>query len=223
MLHGFPNAPEPFHLLNKIPVCDNGEPLVDLREACPALVLKAKCLPYVRSGIAERLNAAAKSLPAGHRFQVWTALRTLEMQSELYWTNFNKLKEERPDLPLSALRRRTNKFFAPPDYKAPPGHTTGGAVDLTILAPDGQPLDMVSPTEGWEGAATFSPKIGDTARANRLLLATILFGVGFSNCRDEWWHWSYGDSAWAVRLQKETACYGLILPPVGYTVIPDSE
>ena len=23
-----------------------------------------------------------------------------------------------------------------------------------------------------------------------------------SNCRDEWWHYSYGDAGWAVRLRR---------------------
>jgi zinc D-Ala-D-Ala dipeptidase len=219
----YPNAPEPFGALNKLPLNDNGEPLVDLRDVCPTLALKAGCLPYVREQVADKLNTAARSLPAGHQFQISTALRTIEMQSELYWTNFEKLKTERPELPLSALRRRTNKYFAPPDYPAPPGHTTGAAIDLTIRGADGEPLPMTDPYEegegrSWEVAATFTTKISVKAQQNRLLLIETLFAVGFSNCRDEWWHWSYGDNAWAVRMGKNTAFYGLIAPPIGYTV-----
>jgi zinc D-Ala-D-Ala dipeptidase len=219
----YPNASEPFGRLNKIPLRDNGEPLVDLREVCPVIKCKEGCLPYVREQVAEKLNKAAQALPKGHVFQISTALRTIEMQSELYWTNFEKLKIERPDLPLSALRRRTNKYFAPPDYPAPPGHTTGAAVDLTILNSDGEALLMTDPYEegegrSWEVAATFSTQISPIAQQNRLLLIEPLFAVGFSNCRDEWWHWSYGDNAWAVRMEKETAFYGLIDPPIGYTV-----
>jgi zinc D-Ala-D-Ala dipeptidase len=217
------NTPEPFGALNKISLRENGEPLVDLREVCPVLKFKEGCVPYVREQVAVKLNVAAQLLPVGHVFQISTALRTIEMQGELYWTNFDKLKLERPELPLSALRRRTNKYFAPPDYPAPPGHTTGAAIDLTILNPDGEALLMTDPYEegegkAWEVAATFSEKISLLAQQNRLLLIETLFTVGFSNCRDEWWHWSYGDNAWAVRMGKESAFYGLIPPPVGYTV-----
>lgn len=34
--------------------------------------------------------------------------------------------------------------------------------------------------------------------------------AGFSNCRDEWWHYSYGDAGWAVRLEKPACFYGLV-------------
>jgi len=30
--------------------------------------------------------------------------------------------------------------------------------------------------------------------------------VDFSNCRDEWWHYSWGDAGWAVRM-SETECF----------------
>jgi hypothetical protein len=46
------------------------------------------------------------------------------MQSDMYWRAYNRLKEQKPHLPTSALRRATNKYFAAPDAKAPPGHTT---------------------------------------------------------------------------------------------------
>jgi D-alanyl-D-alanine dipeptidase len=36
-----------------------------------------------------------------------------------------------------------------------------------------------------------------------------MLGVGFSNCRDEWWHYSYGDAGWAVRLGYSECIYGL--------------
>jgi hypothetical protein len=55
---------------------------------------------------------------------------------------------------------------------------------------------------------------------NRDLIIGALLGVGFSNCRDEWWHWSYGDSAWSVRTGCAVAVYGLIAPPAGYTFVP---
>ena len=212
-------SPEPFALLNRIPIAETGEPLVDLREACPDTLLGAGCLPYLRRTVAAMLNRAQDSLPPGYRFTVSTALRTLEMQSDMYWRAYNRLKAEKTHWPTSALRRATNKYYAAPDAKAPPGHTTGGAIDVGLVGPDYRNRDMVAPTKGWEAAYTWSDKIGPEARRHRELIIGALLGAGFSNCRDEWWHWSYGDNAWAVRTGCPVAVYGLIAPTPGYTFV----
>lgn len=216
-------SPEPFAALNRVSIHDTGETLVDLRTACPEVECSPGCLPYLRRTVAAMLNRAADALPSGYRFRAGSALRTLEMQSEMYWRHYNKLAEEKPHLPASALRRITNKYFAAPDYPAPPGHTTGGAVDVALLLPGGEKADVTSPTEGWEAAYTWSDKIGAEAKANRMIIIGALSGAGLSNCRDEWWHWSYGDSAWAVRVGAKVAVYGRIEPPTGYTFVPKPE
>jgi len=220
-------SPEPFHLLNRIPIQECGEPLIDIREACPRVILRPGCLPYLRRTVAGMLNRAQDNLPPGYRFTVSTALRTLDMQAGMYWHNYNRLKNERPELPTSALRRITNKYFAPPDAKAPPGHTTGGAIDVGLVDPDFEGLDMTAPTTGWEAAYTWSDRIGPEAKRNRHLLTTALLDAGFSNCRDEWWHWSYGDNAWSVRTGCAIAMYDRIEPPPGYTFVhrphPDEQ
>ncbi|MDX1932730.1 MAG: M15 family metallopeptidase [Capsulimonadales bacterium] len=212
-------SPEPFGALNRIPIVECGEPLVDLRDACPHVLLRPGCLPYLRRTVALMLNRANDRLPEGYRYSVSTALRTLEMQSEMYWRNYNRLKAEKPHLPVSALRRITNKYFAAPDYPAPPGHTTGGAIDVALLGPDFETQDVTSPTRGWEAAYTWSDLIGPEAKRNRMLLVETLLSVGFSNCRDEWWHFSYGDNAWAVRHGCSVAMYGLAAPPEGFTLV----
>jgi D-alanyl-D-alanine dipeptidase len=212
-------APEPFAALNRIPIIECGEPLVDLRDACPTVILRPGCLPYLRRTVASMLNRAQDALPPGYRFTVSTALRTLKMQSDMYWHNYHRLAREKPHLPTSALRRMTNKYFAAPDAKAPPGHTTGGAVDVGIVGPDFEALDMVAPTKGWEAAYTWSDLIGPEAKRHRTMLTDALLAAGFSNCRDEWWHWSYGDNAWSVRTGCDVAVYGLIEPPPGFTYV----
>ena len=213
-------SPEPFSLINRIPIRDNGEPLLDLRKHCREVLLAPGCLPYVRAGIVQMLKEAQRSLPFPYRLRVSTGLRTLRMQANGYWNSYRRLQEQHPNWPVSALRRACNKYHAPPDTKAPPGHCTGGAVDLTICGLDGKSLDMTSPTAGWEAAYTYSDKLSPEAKANRQMLIDIMYSAGFSNCRDEWWHWSYGDSAWAVRVGEKIACYGMIEPPADYTHVP---
>lgn len=206
-------APEPIAALNRVKILETGEPLVDIRDFCPEVQVMEHVCPYLRRTVAEMLNRAQSLLPPGFRLRVSTALRTLSMQRAGWDNFFQKMREEHPTWPLSALRRATNRYFAPYDQPAPPGHCTGGAVDVALLGPDGEPLDMVSPTEGWEAAYTWSDRISPEAKRNRMRMVEAMLGANFSNCREEFWHYSYGDSAWAVRVGEKTCPYGFIEPP----------
>jgi D-alanyl-D-alanine dipeptidase len=199
--------------LCRVPTVENGEALVDLRRECPEVVVSA-CPTFARAGVARMLNAVPALLPPGHRLRVSTALRTLQQQSAGYWGHFNQLKEKHPEWPLAILRREANKFWHPPDTRAVPGHCTGGAVDVTILGPDGEPLDMTSARrEGRDTTPTYSAELTAGVRASRELLIRVMTEAGFSNCYDEWWHWSYGDAGWACRLNLAHAVYGMVAEP----------
>jgi zinc D-Ala-D-Ala dipeptidase len=208
-LPGSPREPGITRLC-RVPTRECGEPLVDLREACPQLVIKA--VPtFIRVSIADMLNHAQALLPPDRRIRVSAALRTLEQQSRGYWGHYRSLAEKHPEWPHSILRREANKFWHPPDMKAIPGHCTGGAVDVTLLDATGEPLDMTSADpEGANTQATYSRYLNPVARANRDLLLRVMMAAGFSNCYDEWWHWSYGDAGWACRLGHSDAIYGLV-------------
>ncbi len=214
-------APEPIAALNRVKITekkvtwDAREPLVDIRIYCPDVVIaEERVCPFMRLRAAEMLNTAQASLPTGFKLKVGTALRTLTMQKSGWDGFFQKQKEEHPDWPLSALRRATNKFFAPYDQPAPPGHATGGAVDVALLNPAGETLDLIAPTTGWEAAYTWSGKISLESKYNRMIMVDAMLGAGFSNCRDEYWHYSFGDSAWAVRVGARSCPYDWAHPPV---------
>ncbi len=217
-------TPEPIAALNRIRILEldrpwmEREPLVDVRVHCPDVVWTERICPYLRRSVADRVNAAQSSLPPGFRLRAGTALRTLAMQSGGWDGYFRRMQTEHPTWPLSALRRATNKYFAPYDQKAPPGHCTGGAIDVGINDPDGNALDMIAPTQGWEAAYTWSNLLTPEAKSNRMMMVEAMLGAGFSNCRDEYWHYSYGDSAWAVRVGESECPYGWIYPPVALEV-----
>lgn len=222
-------APEPIAALNRIPITeylqpyDTREPLVDVRHHCPNIQLTDRVCPYLRRHVADMLNRANLSLPAGHVLRAGTCLRTLTMQKDGYDRYYGKVREAHPGWPLSALKRAVNKYFAPYDQPAPPGHCTGAAIDVAILGPDGEPLDVLGSTVGWEAAYTWSDKIGDAARVNRMLMVDAMLGAGFSNCRDEYWHYSWGDSAWAVRSGASECPYGWVYPPVDASLAEGHE
>ena len=197
--------------LDKIPIRECGEPLVLLKGLSPRLRVKAP-LPWARAAVARRLVEVAESLPERLLLLVHTSLRSHTMQEKAYWNYFKMMGERHPNWPPSVLRREVNRFLHPPDYKAPPGHCTGGAVDVGIIYSNGRRIDMMSsepPEQKTWG--TFYRQLTPPARANRALLYNAMIKAGFTNCYDEWWHYSYGDSAWAVRSGNESAIYGL--PP----------
>jgi D-alanyl-D-alanine dipeptidase len=217
-----PARPEPFRLVNAVPIRECGEPLVDLRIENPDMLYGERCLPYVRKSVSDMLHVAVDLVPPGYKIRVHTGLRTHKMQADMYWSNYERMSQEHPNWPKSTVRRMCNRFFAPPDVKAPPGHCTGAAVDINLCTEDGVGLNHSSPLERWKGAPTAARGLSDEAAENRRLLCYVMYSAGFSNCRDEFWHWSYGDSSWAVRLQQPIAIYGLIEAPEGAYPVPEA-
>lgn len=201
---------EPLKALRAVPIQDHGEPLVDLREFCPAVVLQPGCLPFLRETVARMVNRVQEALPDGHTLSIGTCLRTIEMQRGIRDNFIREMQEKHPDWTKATMNRMLNRMVAPPDDVSPPPHTTGGALDVGICGPDGQPLDFRSPTEGWEGAPTYYHKLSDTARGNRLMLIQAMEGVGLTNYVGEWWHWSYGDQGWALRVGNPVAYYDAV-------------
>jgi zinc D-Ala-D-Ala dipeptidase len=207
-------APEPIAALNRVRIVESGEPIVDVRDACPTVEVHEECCPYLRASVAAMVSRAQASLPSQVHLRVSTALRTLRHQKGLWDTSFAQHREKHPDWPLSALRRATNRYFAPYDQHAPPGHCTGGAVDVQLVAADGTTIDLSAPFDSWEVAYTWSDRISPEARRNRMMVVEAMLGADFSNCREEFWHYSWGDSAWAVRVGARECPYGLVEPPV---------
>ncbi len=212
---------EPIVEINRIRVRDNGEPLVDaLAQLAGAVVREDRWEPekhpyrfWGRRTVVSMLQRAQEALPDGYRLQLWGIYRSLAEQAEIYWRVYKAFQQEHPDWPKNILRRQTNRFVHPPDIKTPPGHSTGGAVDLSLEGPDGGALDMTAPfdpdsEERRQVAATFAPLLAPEARAHREVLIRAMAAAGFTNYGGEWWHWSYGDSCWAWRQRRQVAPYG---------------
>ncbi len=203
---------EPVAAIDRVPVKENGEPLVDVESVVTGILVK-ESPTFGRKTVVSMLAVAQSFLPDGYKLRIRNICRSMKRQREIYEQVYSELSENHPDWPESQLRRELNKFVAPPDAKHPPGHSTGGAVDLTIVGPDGQDLDMESiigpdDVNRMKSFPTYSTVITPAAAKNRQMLVRIMTDAGFSNFPGEWWHWSYGDSAWAVRVDAPFAVYG---------------
>lgn len=86
----------------------------------------------------------------------------------------------------------------------PPPHSTGAALDVTIVDPQGRRLPMGSRFD--ERSERILPNYYAAARTrdgieyhcNRVLLRMVMEGAGFRRLPGEWWHFSYGDQVWAL-------------------------
>lgn len=218
---------EPLVELNRIKIKDNGEPLIDAEKHSKDIIFSKEENEYIqhtphrfyaRETVVEMLNQAQKALPKGHHLKIMSIYRGLEQQTKMYNKQYNEAKKKHPHWPKNILRRETNRWVHPPDVPTPPGHSTGGAVDLLIAGPDGEQLDFTSPyefggvTDSLVYCPTFAPTIDDTAKASRLMLIKVMTKAGFTNYAGEFWHWSYGDSCWAWRLGRKVAVYGSAVP-----------
>ncbi len=56
------------------------------------------------------------------------------------------------------------------------------------------------------------PQPNSLGLENPEVFESEMLAAGFTNYPAEWWHWSYGDQAWAYRGGHEAACYGAVEP-----------
>lgn len=219
-----PSYGEPIEELDNIKIEDNGEPLVEILKLCPEIRFAAEHPKFpgsprtcwARETVAAMLCEAQSYLPEGLHLELQDAWRSPESQEALFRMLCEELRMRNPEWTEDELMEHTNEFVANPYINAPPPHTTGGAVDVTLVDNAGQHLDMNSPY-GWSEVSTPTsfPGISAEARKNRHILNYAMSRAGFSNYLGEFWHWSYGDSAWALRASLDTAIYGQASgPPV---------
>lgn len=203
--------PEPIAALNKIPERESGEPLVDINDYLPGMHMgRPHVIPYVRRTVAEMVAKAQSMLPSDVRLSLIEGWRPIERQQRIYDFMWESAREAFPNRDHAALRRTVCRWVAPTDQKAPPGHCTGAAVDVQLVDVSGELLDVVSPFDRHTAARTYTLGLTSAAQRHRDLLVGAMLEAGFSNCRDEWWHYSFGDAGWAVRSGRAECQYGLI-------------
>lgn len=161
---------------------------------------------FVRYEVFEMLNKAQKSLPSGYRLRIWDAWRPLALQKELYEVYRQSIIDtfKLTSLPDTEKDAFISKYIAIPSENPdiPPAHTTGGAVDLTLIDESGNEHDMGTGFDDFsEKAATdyFEKKEfgGSIIQKNRRILKSSMESAGFTNLSSEWWHYDYGDENWA--------------------------
>lgn len=161
---------------------------------------------YVRKEVFHRLQQAQAALPDGLKLRIWDTWRPFALQLELYNTYRQTIitKNRLDKLSLEEQAAEIQKFVSYPteDRNIPPVHTTGGAVDVTLVDACGHELPMGTPFDafGPETATAYfesTSQDAPTVRDNRRILYHCMTGAGFTNLPSEWWHFDYGNRFWA--------------------------
>lgn len=172
---------------------------------------------FLRESVVERLIEAQQALQRDmphHRFHIFDGFRPQAVQVYMRQFDYDKFAREEGLEPTNLtpaqdqnMWDRVNLLWAPPStdpLKPPPPHSTGAALDVTIVDPSGQPLSMGSDFD--EASARILPSYYSdqaefeavTVCVNRELLNRVMTDVGFHRITHEWWHFSYGDQMWAL-------------------------
>ncbi len=222
-----------FNGWENIPIMDNNEKLISLREISKRIIIKpqyyinkiggAENDCKIREGLVGKLIAIANKLPEGYKLLVWDSFRTLETQTEL----FNKYKEifkKEQGLEGEELIAYTKKFVSLPSLnkERPSPHNTGAAIDLTICDENENSIDLGSYFDDFreEAYTRFYEKKVENGEIlteeekeivlNRRVLCNLFAEEGFVNYPYEIWHKSFGDQMASKLLNNNNAIYGSI-------------
>ena len=214
-----------------IPITECGEPLVPIPlerfawvSPHPYMALAApygdKSPFFVRQTVLERLHQAQAYLQeqrSGWRLQIFDAYRPLGVQQFMVDYTFQTVVAEAgldstimTEAERQTILERVYEFWAPPlaDPATPPPHSTGAAIDLTLVDQIGSPVEMgsaideLSPRSYPNYFATSVNIEEQRYDADRQLLCESMESAGFLRHPKEWWHFSYGDQLWAWLYQQ---------------------
>ena len=212
---------------------------IDVKMQYPLLGMQhAESRCFMRKEVYERLTLAQRHLPEGLFLRVWDAWRPFALQQELFEVYPAKIVEQFHLENASEEEKRAviGEYIATPnpDRQRPPCHTTGGALDVTLIDADGRELNMgtefdafsretntdyfekvcgevdeMSGRECGEMSAMCSRENAMEICNNRRILCEAMEAAGFSNVDSEWWHYGYGDRNWAAAVGKPVLYEGV--------------
>ncbi len=163
---------------------------------------------YLRESAAEKLCCIANSLPPEMMIKIFDAWRPYEVQLELYRRYFFDIstKAKNQNLSVRALHKLAQEFVSFPDKSKTLSyvHSSGGAVDLTIVYKNGKSVNMGTEFDDFtERSHTDFFSTDTNIGKNRQFLKSIMQEQGFTNLESEWWHYDFGDIFWSQKTGNE--------------------
>ena len=170
---------------------------------------------YLRQGVVDRVIQAQdrlQQLHPGWKIQIFDAYRPVEVQQYMVDYTFKQVVADRnldldklSDIETAQIFEAVYQIWAIPsfDLETPPPHSTGAAIDITIVDEHGKTIEMGSPIDEMSDRslpnyfANSDDPAAQVSDRNRQLLCQIMTSAGFFRHPHEWWHFSIGDQLWA--------------------------
>ncbi len=202
----------PASAINRTPIAENNNPLVNIKEDTSflfATALQSQNKIYLRQTVYNKLKQVQSLLPANYYLKIYSAFRSIEEQQQRWEKKLAYNRRTYIHISQTELENLTRSQVADP-RKGFGGHQTGGAIDLTLCHKDGTEYDMGTKySENTPNIKTNCKKLAITQRKNREILRMCMTKAGFINYPNEWWHYSYGDRMWAAYTKQKNCFYGL--------------
>ena len=188
-----------------IPVKENGEPLVSIRNSVPEIISRPVYQAsqgedqFVRHSVADMLAKAQSFLPDGLQLVLFDGWRSIELQRQLYEQEYAVQASRLYGRDQASIVAETQRYVSVPSSsgEVPSPHNTGGAVDVAIMKDD-ELLDFGTRHDDMSERsalvyAEMNASLGVAARDNRRMLYYAMTKAGFEPYVDEWWHYNYGN------------------------------
>lgn len=167
----------------------------------------------VREAAYEKIGRISKLLKKSDKVLIIRSVwRSFEHQQLLWNRNFEVARKAHPDKSLEEIEKIALQFTAP---RGKSMHATGGAVDALIYDSANDRVMDFGTNDGYkltlnEKCYPLHPDISPEAKRNRKVLMDLFEAEGFVCDLTEYWHFDYGNAAWAVELGKEYSIYGIV-------------
>ncbi|MCQ2318715.1 MAG: hypothetical protein MJZ90_07350 [Bacteroidales bacterium] len=152
----------------------------------------------IRKKVLFKLYRIADRLPNGMNLLILQTYRSKSKMNEAWEKTINEITADNPGIGRYEAIKLA-KFKTEDPKNSIGGHVTGGAVDVALCDDNGVMLDFGTKFhEHNNKTETRNKYITKTQAKNRKTLVRMMRREGFINFPAEWWHFSYGDRAWAA-------------------------
>lgn len=169
--------------------------VIDLRYATTnnftGVVLYDDPEAYLCYGTVKKLMQVQEELKEkGFRILIWDAYRSPEAQWKLWETYPNP------------------SFVADP-RNGLTSHSRGNTIDISIVYENGSPVELPSAFDEFSAVADRNySDVSDDAKANALLLESVMYENGFTGYKGEWWDYSDTETYTLIEVSDETTGSG---------------